>query len=164
MPDPRPGQILTRGLLRALHQQGWAAISEVTLATGRRVDAMAIDARGEVSVVEVKSSVADFGADAKWPEYRDFCARFFFAVPLDFPQHLLPAESGLFVVDPYGGAMVREAPVHKLPAARRPPPAARRCSSPLPPWPAAGCTHWKARADSVACAPSTPTASGCRAR
>jgi hypothetical protein len=80
---------------------------------------MAIDARGEVSVVEVKSSVADFGADAKWPEYRDFCDRFFFAVPLDFPQHLLPAESGLFVVDPYGGAMVREAPVHKLPAVRR---------------------------------------------
>lgn len=119
MPDPRPGQILTRGLLRALHQQGWAAISEVTVATGRRVDAMAIDGKGEITVVEVKSSVADFQSDAKWHEYRDFCDRFFFAVPLGFPQELLPADSGLFVVDPYGGALVREAPVHKLSAARR---------------------------------------------
>ncbi|MCA8930143.1 MAG: MmcB family DNA repair protein [Alphaproteobacteria bacterium] len=119
MADPRPGQILTRGLLRALHQQGWAAISEVTLATGRRVDAMAIDGKGEITVVEVKSSVADFQSDGKWHEYRDFCDRFFFAVPTDFPQDLLPADSGLFVVDPYGGALIRPAPVHKLSAARR---------------------------------------------
>lgn len=119
MADPRPGQILTRGLLRALHEQGWAAISEVTLATGRRVDAMAIDGRGEITVVEVKSSVADFQSDAKWHEYRDFCDRFFFAVPTDFPQALLPADSGLFVVDAYGGALVRPAPVHRLSAARR---------------------------------------------
>ena len=60
MVEPRPGQILTRGLLRALHEQGWSAISEVTLATGRRVDA-----KGEISVVEVKSSVTDFQSDNK---------------------------------------------------------------------------------------------------
>ncbi len=120
MVEPRPGQILTRGLLRALHEQGWSAISEVTLATGRRVDAMAIDAKGEISVVEVKSSVTDFQSDNKWHEYRDFCDRFFFAVPLKFPQALLPQDSGLFIVDPYGGALVREAPVHKLSAARLP--------------------------------------------
>ena len=119
MTDPRPGQILTRGLLRALHAQGWAAISEVTLASGRRVDAMAIDGKGEITVVEVKSSVADFQSDGKWHEYRDFCDRFYFAVPPEFPQALLPADSGLFVVDPYGGALVRDAPVHKLSAARR---------------------------------------------
>ncbi len=38
---------------------------------------------------------------------------------MEFPQGLLPADSGLFVVDPYGGALVRDAPVHKLSAARR---------------------------------------------
>lgn len=119
MAEPRPGQIYTRGLLRAMHAQGWAAISEVTLATGRRVDAMAIDAKGEITVVEVKSSVLDFQSDSKWHEYRDFCDRFFFAVPVEFPQDLLPPDSGLFVVDPYGGALIREAPVHKLSAARR---------------------------------------------
>lgn len=119
MAESRPGQIYTRGLLRAMHAQGWSAISEVTLATGRRVDAMAIDARGEITVVEVKSSVADFQSDAKWHEYREFCDRFFFAVPVEFPQNLLPSDSGLFVVDPYGGAMIRDAPVHKLSAARR---------------------------------------------
>ena len=115
----RPGQILTRGLIRALTDQGYAALSEVTLATGRRVDAMAIDAKGGISVVEVKSSVADFRSDGKWPEYAEFCDRFFFAVPADFPQEILPAEPGLFVVDAYGGALIRPAPEHKLPAARR---------------------------------------------
>ena len=115
----RPGQILTRGLIRALTDQGNAALSEVTLATGRRVDAMAIDAKGGISVVEVKSSVADFRSDGKWPEYAEFCDRFFFAVPADFPQEILPAEPGLFVVDAFGGALIRPAPEHKLPAARR---------------------------------------------
>ena len=115
----RPGQILTRGLIRALTDQGYAALSEVTLATGRRVDAMAIDAKGGISVVEVKSSVADFRSDGKWPEYAEYCDRFFFAVPADFPKEILPAEPGLFVVDAYGGALIRPAPEHKLPAARR---------------------------------------------
>ena len=40
-------------------------------------------------------------------------------MPVEFPQELLPTDSGLFVVDPYGGALIREAPVHKLSAARR---------------------------------------------
>ncbi len=116
---PRPGQILTRGVMRALHQLGYAALDEVPLATGRRVDAMAIDARGEISVVEVKSSVADFRSDGKWHEYADFCDRFYFAVPAEFPQEILPAAPGLFVVDAYGGALIRPAPEHKLSAARR---------------------------------------------
>ena len=116
---PRPGQILTRGVIRALHQLGHAALDEVPLATGRRVDAMAIDARGIISVVEVKSSVADFRSDGKWHEYADFCDRFYFAVPAEFPREILPPEPGLFVVDAYGGALIREAPEHKLSAARR---------------------------------------------
>jgi hypothetical protein len=115
----RPGQVLTRGVIRALHQLGYAALEEVTLATGRRVDAMAIDSKGEITVVEVKSSVADFRSDGKWHEYADFCDRFYFAVPADFPQEILPEKPGLFVVDAYGGALIRPAPEHKLSAARR---------------------------------------------
>jgi hypothetical protein len=115
----RPGQILTRGLIRALTDLGYAVVSEVTLATGRRVDAMAVDGKGEISVVEVKSSVIDFRTDGKWWEYGDYCDRFYFAVPPDFPQSLLPEECGLFVVDPYGGTLIREAPTSRLPAARR---------------------------------------------
>ncbi len=116
---PRPGQILTRGVIRALHQLDFAALDEVTLATGRRVDAMAIDGKGLITVVEVKSSVADFRSDGKWHEYADFCDRFYFAVSAEFPQDILPEEPGLFVVDAYGGALIREAPEHKLSAARR---------------------------------------------
>jgi hypothetical protein len=116
---PRPGQILTRGVIRALHQLGHAALDEVPLATGRRVDAMAIDAKGLISVVEVKSSVADFRSDGKWHEYADFCDCFYFAVPAEFPKEILPPEPGLFVVDAYGGALIRPAPEHRLSAARR---------------------------------------------
>src|SRR6056297_1586770 len=116
---PRPGQLLTRGLIRALTDLGYAALSEVTLATGRRVDAMAIDAKGEISVVEVKSSVADFRSDGKWWEYGEFCDRFYFAVPPQFPREILPDECGLFVVDTYGGALLRAAPAERLSAARR---------------------------------------------
>jgi hypothetical protein len=115
----RPGQTLTRGLIRALHQLGYAALGEVTLATGRRVDAMAIDAKGEISVVEVKSSIADFRSDNKWHEYGEYCDRFYFAVPAGFPQEILPPETGLFVVDAYGGALIRPAPAGRLSAARR---------------------------------------------
>ena len=61
----RPGQVLTRGVIPALHQLGYAALEEVTLAAGRRVDAMAIDSKGESIVVEDKSSVADFRSDGK---------------------------------------------------------------------------------------------------
>ena len=116
---PRPGQVLTRGLLRALCDQGLAGLAEVALATGRRVDAMAIDRKGEIWAVEVKSSLADFRSDTKWREYEDFCDRFCFAVPAGFPQDVLPPEPGLFVVDAYGGALVRDAPTSKLSAARR---------------------------------------------
>jgi hypothetical protein len=106
-------------VIRALNQLGYASLAEITLATGRRVDAMAIDKHGLITVVEVKSSIADFRSDGKWHEYGEFCDCFYFAVPADFPQEILPPEPGLFVVDAYGGALVRPAPQHKLSAARR---------------------------------------------
>jgi hypothetical protein len=104
---------------RLLGEAGWGTLTEVVLATGRRVDVMAINRKGEILVVEVKSSVPDFRSDRKWHEYRAFCDRFAFAVGPDFPQELLPDDAGLIVADAYGAESLREGPCEPLPAARR---------------------------------------------
>jgi hypothetical protein len=118
--DPLAGAAaICRGVCRTLAEAGYATLTEVTLATGRRVDVMAIDRKGEILVVEIKSSVADFRADRKWQDYLEFCDRFAFAVAPDFPQTLLPAEVGLLVADAYEALVLREGAPSPLPAARR---------------------------------------------
>ena len=107
------------GTRRLLASHGFASVPELTLATGRRADIIALGGDCAVWIVEIKSSVADFRSDGKWPDYRDFCDRFFFAVPTDFPTEILPAEAGLILADAFGAALVREPPEHRLNAARR---------------------------------------------
>ena len=107
------------GARRLLASHGFASVTELTLASGRRADIIALGAAGAIWIVEIKSCVADFRADAKWPDYRDYCDRFFFAVPNGFPTDILPDESGLILADSFGAAMVREAPEHRLAGARR---------------------------------------------
>ena len=107
------------GVRRLLSAQGCATVTELTLASGRRADVVALTADGCLWIVEVKSCLADFRADAKWHGYRDFCDRFFFAVPPDFRIDVLPEETGLILADGFGAAIVREAPEHKLAGARR---------------------------------------------
>ena len=87
---------------------------------GRRADIIALAANADVHIVEIKSSVADFRADQKWTQSRDFCDRFYFAVPHEFPHELIPLECGLILADAYGAEIARHAPEHKLaPATRR---------------------------------------------
>ena len=111
--------LLARGVGRALAQRGYATLTEVSLANGRRADVMGLGRAGELVIVEVKSSLQDFRSDAKWPEYREFCDRFYFAVAEDFPREAIPGDCGLIVADGFGGAVLREAPVLALSAARR---------------------------------------------
>ncbi|MEL6862704.1 MAG: MmcB family DNA repair protein [Pseudomonadota bacterium] len=110
---------ISRGVLRLLSAHGYAGVTEMTLANGRRADVAAIGPGGEITIVEIKSSVADFRSDQKWPEYRPFCDRFYFAVDHDFPQDLIPDETGLIIADAFGGAVLREPECEKLVAARR---------------------------------------------
>lgn len=116
--DPIAAQI-ARGVLRLLTDHGYAGVTEMTLANGRRADVAALGPAGEVTIVEIKSSVADFRSDQKWPEYRPFCDRFYFAVGHDFPHELIPDETGVIVADGFGGAVLREPDWEKLAAARR---------------------------------------------
>ena len=74
---------------------------------------------GEIEIVEIKSSVADFQSDQKWPEYAPFCDRFYFAVAAAFPAQLIPEHCGLIVADGFGGAVIRHPETHKLAPARR---------------------------------------------
>lgn len=108
-----------RGVLRHLAACGVVGVTEFSLASGRRADILALDARGEISIIEIKSSVQDFRTDGKWPEYRAFCDRLLFAVPLDFPTGILPEETGLLVADAFGAELLRDAPRHPLPGATR---------------------------------------------
>ena len=91
----------------------------MSLANGRRADIAAVAESGEIWIVEIKSSIEDFRTDQKWPEYRDYCDRLFFAVAPAFPREILPADTGLIIADRYGGEIVRAAPEHKLAGARR---------------------------------------------
>ncbi len=110
---------VTRGAMRLLGSLGFAAIAELDLPSGRRADLLGLGADGEVVIVEVKSGAEDFRADLKWPDYRAYADRLYFAVDERFPMELLPADVGVIVADGFGGAVVRPARVRKLAPARR---------------------------------------------
>jgi hypothetical protein len=112
-------QRLCRGARRLLWARGYASVTEFPLANGRRADVFGVAAGGAIVIVEVKSSVADFRADRKWPEYLSYCDEFFFAVGPDFPQALIPESRGLIVADAFGAAVARPSPVTRLAGARR---------------------------------------------
>ena len=121
LPLSRPDvtQLLARGVTRLLLNHGLAPILEVPLANGRRADVMALTQQGEIWIVETKSCLADYACDEKWPEYIEYCDRFFFGVTEAFPQTLIPEECGLIVADGFGGAVLRDSPIRQLNAARR---------------------------------------------
>ena len=108
-----------RGVRRLFAQLGQVSLPEFTLASGRRADVIALAADGLLTIIEIKSSVADFRADQKWPDYEEFCDRFYFAVPETVPFEVLPADRGLILADSFGAAIVREAGHHPLSGARR---------------------------------------------
>ena len=114
-----PGQRLARGVCRALAARGFACVEEMVPAPGLRVDVMALGAKGEFWVVECKSGPADFRADRKWQGYLDWCDRFFWAVAPDFPQELLPGDTGLILADAFDAEILRPGPETRLAPARR---------------------------------------------
>lgn len=96
----------------------FAALEEYVPERGRRVDVMALGPKGELWVIECKSSRADFMSDGKWQGYLDWADRFFWAVDTDFPADILPKETGLILADGYGAEIVRMGPETRLPGAR----------------------------------------------
>jgi hypothetical protein len=104
---------------RALRQFDFVSVEELVPTPGLRVDLMALGPKGEIWVIECKSSRADYLADQKWQGYLPWCDRFFWAVDANFPTDLLPAGSGLILADAYDAEIIRMGPETPLAGARR---------------------------------------------
>ncbi len=111
--------MIRRGVCRRLRSEGLALIAEVTLASGRRADLVAVAASGEIAIIEIKSSVEDFRVDAKWPDYLRHADRLYFATAPHVPADIFPLSAGLIVADAFGAEVLREAPLEKIAAATR---------------------------------------------
>ena len=118
-PAPRPGQLLARGVCRHLMTHDFVTLEEFSPTSGLRVDVVALGPKGEIWVVECKSSRADFTSDRKWQGYLEWCDRYFWAVDARFPADLLPEGTGVMLADAYDAEIVRMAPEAKLASARR---------------------------------------------
>ncbi|MEN2787748.1 MmcB family DNA repair protein [Sphingomonas qilianensis] len=120
---------VVRGTTRMLLRHDLIAMGEVPLDGGRRADLMAIDARGNIIIVEIKVSRADLLGDGKWTDYLGCCDRYYWAVPAGFDasplegDNFLPARTGIIVADRYDAMIVREAHSEPLSAATR-----KRCT------------------------------------
>src|SRR3954469_14945977 len=104
-PDRRQSETalaIARGTARLLRSLGFTCISELPLPSGRRAELVALNERGEIWIVEIKSSVEDLRADQKWEEYRAFCECLFFAFTQDLPCEIFPEDKGLIIADAYG--------------------------------------------------------------
>ena len=111
--------MVRRGVQRLFLQMGATLIPELCLVTGRRADLVALMKNGDIWIIEIKSSIEDFRVDRKWPEYRLFSDRFFFATHPDVPAEIFPDECGFILSDGYGAEILREAPEHRLAAPTR---------------------------------------------
>ncbi|RWX74620.1 DNA repair protein MmcB-related protein [Neorhizobium lilium] len=112
--------MVRKGLQILLHDMRHAVLPELVLSNGRRADIATVSEKGEIWIVEIKTSIEDFRVDRKWPDYRDFCDRLFFATHKDVPLDIFPEDCGLFLSDGYGGHILRDAPEHRLsPASRK---------------------------------------------
>ena len=123
MSDPlaelQPGQLLARGVCRHLISHDFVSVEEFVPERGKRVDVMALGPKGEIWVIECKSSRVDFTSDSKWGGYLEWCDRYFWAVDTDFPTELLPDDTGLIIADAYNAEIIRMGPEEKLASARR---------------------------------------------
>lgn len=111
--------LVRRGVQRMLMQQGMHVMPELSLASGRRADLVALTRGGDIWIIEIKSSIEDFRVDRKWPQYRLHADRFFFATHPEVPAEIFPQECGFILSDGYGAEILREAPEHRMAGATR---------------------------------------------
>jgi hypothetical protein len=121
-PDGRQSETaaaIQRGVGRLLRAHDYALLTEFTLASGRRADVIALSPKGTLWIIEIKSSPLDFKVDMKWPEYRNYCDHFSFAIPQTMDAELIPHEAGLIIADHWGAEIIRPASEHPLHSSRR---------------------------------------------
>ena len=111
--------LVRRGVQRLFAELRHSVLPELTLASGRRADLISLSVKGEIWIVEIKTSIEDFRVDRKWPDYRQHCDRLFFATHGEVPLDIFPEDCGLLLSDGYDGHFIREAPEHRLAPATR---------------------------------------------
>jgi hypothetical protein len=121
----RRSRAVARGICRLFARNDIWALAEMPLRNGRRADLMGVDAQGRIVIVEIKTARSDLLGDGKWPDYLDFCDRFYWGLPPELDRGVLegpdyrPDCCGIIVADGYDAEIVRPAPSHPLNAARR---------------------------------------------
>ncbi|QSB45149.1 MmcB family DNA repair protein [Tsuneonella flava] len=116
---------VARGICRLLARNEIWCLPEMPLRNGRRADLMGIDPKGQIIIVEIKVSRADLLGDSKWPDYLDFCDRFYWGLPPALDWAVLdggdfrPDRCGVIVADSYDAEIIRPATTHALATARR---------------------------------------------
>jgi len=121
----RRAQAVSRGICRLFARNDIWALTEMPLRNNRRADLMGIDGKGRIVIVEVKTARGDLLGDTKWPDYLDFCDRFYWGLPPELDRTCLdgpdfrPEMCGVIVADEYDAEIIRPAPSHPLAAARR---------------------------------------------
>ncbi len=116
---------VARGIGRLFARNDIWCLPEVPIRNGRRADLMGIDAKGLVIIVEIKVARADLLGDSKWPDYLDFCDRFYWGLPPGIDRAPLdsaayrPETCGVIVADGYDAEILRPAAFVPLAAARR---------------------------------------------
>jgi hypothetical protein len=110
---------IRRGMQRQLIEMRHVTLPELPLRSGRRADIVTLSVKGEIWIIEIKSSLIDFQVDRKWPEYREFSDKFFFAKPPELEAEIFPESEGLIVADGHDGAILRDSPDTPMAPARR---------------------------------------------
>ena len=126
-PDPTivDAAAVCRGIARLFARNDIWCLPEMPLRNSRRADLMGIDAKGRIVIVEVKVAKADLLGDNKWPDYLDFCDRFYWGLSPALDRAIvdgeayLPDRCGVIVGDGYDAEIVRPACSHPLAQARR---------------------------------------------
>ena len=110
---------ITDAIARSYYEQGDGVLREFKLRVKRRVDLITINDKGWITIIEIKSSLADFRNDKKWNEYIEWADQFYFGVAHNFPINILPKEHGIITTDGYDIYEVQPSPVQKLNGSRR---------------------------------------------
>lgn len=125
IPDQADAAAVARGVTRLFARNDIWCLSEMPLRNGRRADLMGVDGKGQIVIVEIKVARADLLGDSKWPDYLDFCDRFYWALPPSMDrgplesQDYRPDSCGVIVADSYDAEILRPAPLQPIAAARR---------------------------------------------
>ena len=121
----KAARAVARGICRLFARNDMWCLPEMPLRNGRRADLMGIDGKGQLVIVEIKVSRADLLGDAKWPDYLDYCDRFYWGLAPHLDQAcmedpaFLPQRCGLIVADGYDAEILRPAATVPLAPARR---------------------------------------------